>query len=390
MDPMCFDQPAGKEVCAGCFSKEADLASWITENGDHGDCFYCESEALTVIDTAELCDFIRERIATFYTPAGDQLPYDGREGGYQGWHTDTNDLIFGTIGLDLGDMHGSELEEDILDYVGDETWSEFDWLCLEYNQSLKSSYAQFAYAISHERRFFFLRHGETGSSHPDERSVGEFLWELGALIDRLGLIKELPWGTKLYRARPWEDGKPHKLPIDLGPPPKEHALQSNRMNPPGIPMFYGAETLNLALAETKSDTACSIGCFVTKQSVKVIDLAYLPKVPGFFSNCSREDRLGLSFLHDLGKIIAAPVERDERVHVDYIPTQVIAEFFQNYEFENGPIKGVRYQSATEISGVNTCLFINHTHIQDCVEPTEFFQPPSPILELTSVNQVAPD
>ena len=363
VDPECHPelQTSGNLACADCFS-DNDLRDWFEKNGEEGFCDYCEEDRSAVADVSDVSRFIAERLSAFYGRAGDQLPYESREGGYQGWHVCTYELLLDEVGLDLPNDKDDALMDEIASQIGDETWCEYDWLSLNYDQSLLYSWDDFARAVSYERRFFFTRLGHDDAGHPDSRSVGEFLTELGALIDRLGTISEIDAGAQYFRARPCDPNAAFETAEDLGPPPREAATQSNRMNPPGIPMFYGSDNADLAVAEVRSAGAVSVGEFRAAKPLRIIDLYDLPEMPGFFSTASREEILGLRFLRKLSQIIAEPVERDDRVHIDYIPTQVIAEFFREYAFAAGPVDGVRYKTALEQAGSNTALFATQDNL----------------------------
>jgi len=364
IDPECFSQlnAGDATVCTACFT-DRDIKAQIRRNGEPGFCDYCGRNRPSTQLLSEIGEFIAERLSTFYGRAVDQLPYDSREGGFQAWHVDTHDLLFGTVGLELPNDRNERLCYDLIDEIGDDTWCDYDWLTLEYDQSLESSWAMYCEAVKSQRRFFFHRIGEQPGNHPDERSIGQFLYELAGLIDKLGVIETCAPGYTLYRARVRDTRKRFRTASELGPPPSKFATQSNRMNPPGIPMFYGAETKKLAIAENRASKV-SIGRFETNQEIRLIDLAFLPSPPGFFSEATRTERQGRAFLDRLSALIAEPVARDDRVHIDYIPTQIIAEFFRDHEFEGGRIDGVRYVSATGQAGANVVLFATQSSLFD--------------------------
>ena len=239
-------------------------------------------------------------MGTFYGKAVDQLPYETREGGYQGWHTDTEDLLFETIGFQLPRDDNDQLREDLLGEFEDDAWCEYDWLVLGPGDSLRSSWGRFCSVVKHSRRFFFHNVDSGTERDPDTRSPLEFLSEVCGLVQRQQLIRIERKGYKLFRARPRKARERHTTAATLGPPPPEYALQSNRMNSPGIPMFYGAENTALAIAETR-ETLVSVGTFETKRPIRLLDLADLPPVPGFFSESDRMDRLTMGFLHQFAR-----------------------------------------------------------------------------------------
>ncbi len=324
-------------------------------------------------------------MGTFYGRAVDQLPYDGREGGYQGWHPDTRELLFGEIGLDLPHDGDGRLAQALLDEIGDDAWTSFEWLKLEIDESFALDWNRFCTTVKHQRRFFFLAIGPGEPHDPDARALHEFLYDLGRLIDELGLIKTMPVGYALHRARAREPGLRFTTARELGPPPAEFATQFNRVNPPGIPMFYGAENRALACAEARQPLL-SVGRFVADRLVRLLDLATLAPVPGFFSAASRRECQGYRFLHAFAGLIAKPVAGDDRTHIDYIPTQVLTEFLRDFPFAGGPIDGVRYRSATTMPGTNTVLFATQAEVCDR-PPDEPFGEAWPWLRLVSVRHL---
>lgn len=181
IDPANYSPSSsyGKNVCRTCFEDE-DLKSVIVRDGVVGRCSYCDARRRKVLPLDEMADFIEGRIRTFYGTAVDQLPYNTREGGYLGANWDTEDLLFGEIGLIIETPEHDLLVKDLLGEIEDELWSEYDWLSLEYDDSMAFSWREFRRVTLEERRFFFHSVGGSDVSHPDERSAGMFLVELCA------------------------------------------------------------------------------------------------------------------------------------------------------------------------------------------------------------------
>lgn len=364
IDPECFPTAtfSDERVCTGCIGDE-DLKEFVRAQGGPKGCSFCGRRTAPTAPLVEMAEFIGERMSTFYGRAVDQLPYDGREGGYQGWTQDTEELLFEEIGLELPRDTTGQLARAIVSEIGDDTWTNFDWLRLEIDQGFALDWERFCEAVKHQRRFFFHQIGADDAYDPDARSLWEFLADLGKLVDELGLIKVQPAGYELHRARARKPGVRFTTAKDLGPPPAEFATQSNRMNPPGISMFYGAEKRALACVETRQ-ALLSVGRFIAGRPVRILDLATLAPVPGFFSTASRRERQGYRFLHAFADLICQPVDGDDRTHIDYIPTQVFTEFLRDFPFADGPIDGLRYRSATGTSGANVVLFATQANVCD--------------------------
>lgn len=339
----------------------------IVGAGSWSPCGFCGTGRAKTVDLSFVAEHISERLHAFYGCAVDQLPYDSAEGGYQARNFDTYDLLTDEVGLELPRDGDGALLAALVDAIGDDQWCAYDWTQLEIDESLQASWDYFCREVKHRRRFFF--HGDrTGRHAPDDRSPIELFDDLSELLEDLGRLRTFPAGLPLFRARPRSPGERHTTPASLGPPPQEMALQANRMNPAGIPMFYAADHKALAIAEVQ-DARVSLGRFETTRSVRVIDLVDLPRVPGFFSRAPRSRRQLISFLHAFAVEISRPVPRDERVHVDYLPTQVLTEFLRDAPFEGGPIDGIRYPSATAARGSNFVLFAGQADVHGAVAPS---------------------
>lgn len=370
VDPANFTQSTFSErhVCPTCFGDE-DLKDMIRRDGNLGRCSYCDARRRKVLPLEEMAEFIEGRIRTFYGTAVDQLPYNSREGGYLGTQWDTEDLLFGEIGLAIDAPEHDQLMNDILDEIEDELWSEYDWLSLEYDDSMAFSWRDFRRVTMEERRFFFHSVGASDVSHPDERSTGMFLVELGELIEELDLLRNVNAGHSYFRVRGQTDPPFEPSAAALGPPPARVCLQSNRMNPPGIPMFYGAENGASAIEEARAESPV-LGRFETNIPMTLVDIADLPRIPGFFSDAPRRRTQGLAFLHQLTREMAEPVEQNNRVNVDYIPTQIVTEFFRDHSFSGSRPHGIRYMSALGSDAANVVLFAGPENVADTDTPED--------------------
>jgi len=200
----------------------------------------------------------------------------------------------------------------------------------------------------------------------------EILDEIGVLVNDLHLIKTLPENSVFVRVRCHEEGEKLSDVKALGPPPVDKANNSNRMSPAGIPMFYGSIDQETALAETYDKRPyATIAKFKTLKSFKVLDLTELASIPSLFDNELRWLRPGIIFLHSFLEDFTKPIERDGREHIEYVPTQIVTEFFRRIflDEEGDPIKGIIYPSAREIGGKSCVLFFQSEDcIQDNVDP----------------------
>jgi hypothetical protein len=375
-------------VCVKCFN-DRDLRRVISHQRQTGRCAFCGSRKIAVMPLWGMADYLEGLMRANYGQAVDELPYESREGGYQGsWTSSTWELLIEDIGVPLVGPGEVKLGQALAEQIGDEVWCSLNWTTLDPDESLRFSWEEFCTIVKHQRRFFFQSFGKGRYDGVDDRSPAELLDEIRDLVDAEGLVREFPAGLKLHRARPRKRGVHYVTAEDLGPAPVEFALQTNRMNPPGIPMLYGADNRKLALAEVRQSRV-SMGMFKTTRPANLLDLTRLPRVPGFFAGGSRTRRLKLAFLHDFAAEIVKPIPRDDRNHIDYLPTQVFTEFLRDADFGGVRIDGMRYRSATGEDGTNFVLFATRGDVEG-VAPDDlgaFTVTPKPWLRLTKVRQV---
>jgi hypothetical protein len=133
-------------------------------------------------------------------------------------------------------------------------------------------------------------------------------------------------------------------------------------------MFYGSDDARTAVAEIDDNPKLGIvvGTFRTTREATVLDLTNLPPRLGFFeqqSDSSETDRYALDFLHSFVKSMAAKIETNSREHVDYVPTQVVTEWFRTHFRHSGPaLDGIIYMSAQRAGGRSLVLFAEQKDI----------------------------
>ena len=353
-------------VCSRCFEEE-DIADFIAKFGGPPGCSFCAQADAPTAPLEDVIGHMRECLERFFGFAHDHLPYESRDGGYLGKHWDTYELLSDEIELSLPRGH-DDLFSALADGVGDQEWCELDWLTLDYDEDVKTAWCQFCAVIQHERRFFFAldKRKEYEAREPGIHTATELLVELAWLFEAHGLLKTLPLGTELYRARSCKPQKGYSTARELGPPPASLAVQANRMNPPGIPMFYAADSEAVAIQETRRQcvVSVSVGRFRTERDLRILDLTNLPPIPGRFSGTEREERLGLIALHAFAHEITQPVDGTDRVHIDYIPSQVVTEFIRDQKFTGGKLDGICYSSARDVSGSSIVLFATQRDLME--------------------------
>lgn len=343
-------------VCSACFSNQ-DLRAWIREQDGRRGCSFCGKFDSSTVEFHKVVNRIEQCMRRYYGRAVDQLGYCSAEGGYLGEHWDSWDML-DRIGLALPRDHTGNLYSAIAGAMTDEPWCDFDVGALDPDHALWSSWKFFCETVKHKRRFFFHT---SGRDDQDSFTPASLLSSIARASEALGLVVELPSGLRLWRARPdLLKGRRVKA-SDFGPPPLQFALQSNRMNPAGIPMLYLASSPTTALKETRAEQA-KVGLWRSMRPIRILDLRRLPPVPSMFSDDPRAQTLTLSFLHDFANDIMKPVARNNQVHIDYLPSQVVTEFMRDYGFAAGALDGVAYGSTVHQRGWNISFFLGPTEL----------------------------
>jgi hypothetical protein len=352
-----------KFVCSNCIEDYA-LKDFIEENAIEGHgCDYCQGsyEGLTSIDSDTLLDFIGEGLRTEYEDPVNSVGWCSAEGG---WLLPTTDLydLFEDLGL------GKFCEDAAQAFSGHE-WVERDpYGDRPWEQQL-SRWAQFCDYVKHHQRFFF-HSDDTG---PPSESLVDILDYIGKVAIEARMVRTLDAGSILYRARQHsEDLTITTTSIaELATPPANLAVASNRMSPAGIPIFYAARDPETAFLETATADATrpvvSIGKFETTAELRVLDLGEIPPIPSLFDESERHLRAGLKFMHAFADDLAEPIKRDGREHIDYVPTQIVSEFFRlRFCVPGGPIDGICFKCSKHINGICVCLFFkNRDFVGDC-------------------------
>lgn len=355
-------------VCVNCFL-DPGLVTFIEDNSVESACSYCKSikgmPCAAPVD--DVSAYFIECLFKEYALAVNELGWDGREGGWLGTFWDAEELACDVIGLEFPQGNGDELLPDLFGDYFDQDWCERDPYGLNYQQWAHYSWELFCRVVMHERRFFFLDvdHDPRDSQAYSPRQVLQTIFEY---VELIGLFEQLAAGSKFFRARKVDCGPILGTAEDMGPPPFEMATQSNRMSPAGIPMFYGCDDEATALKETATEAGdFMIGRFEALRRATLLDLTCIPPVPSLFDSASENveapRRMVLIFLHHIAGELSRPIERNERAHVEYVPTQVVTEYIRDQlVWENRRVDGIKYSSSSNPGHASYVLFADQSNV----------------------------
>ncbi len=344
-------------VCPDCVEDEF-LKSVISDKACHQSCDYCgkASDYDFASPVEALMELIRDTVFYYYNdPTCAGVPYDG--GSFIFDPIDTHEVLE-SIGLECD----GQLFDDVANAFITTGWvasAHGHWASSHQNEILNTSWNNFVNVVKHEVRYFFSRIPNSKKSYSQEYSPQQLLSIIGHLAIELKLIIILPLGISFYRVREREDEADWEFDLDqMGPPPAARAA-AGRMNPAGISYLYLAFEPQTALAEVLERPPCgaAIAQFDAQRDLTILDLTSLPLLPSIFDDSRRDQREGLLFLNRFVAEISKPVRKDGREHVEYVPSQVVSEYFALGFQTNGKLlDGIAYPSAVRPGGKNLVLF----------------------------------
>jgi hypothetical protein len=375
-DQRGFRWVADAFVCGKCVDDYA-LQAHIRANATATTCSYCGSSAdepiACELDTFMEC--LAAGIAVDWDDAENFMPYDGGDWAFPDANLQIYDLLAdGHLGIDVHEG----LFEDIVEAFQDRAFAPRYFFGTSRAEQLSFGWDAFVKTVTHEVRFLFMAVGDSETEYGDPSAIlpATMLSEIGQVVLDGGLIGTIAADTDLFRALPAtkSNGDPRPLTAkQLGTPPLEHATTSNRMSPNGIPMFYGSFETETAqdesIAANPQVGELALATFATQVELTVVDLTTLPSVPSLFDEAARATRPSLIFLHHFAAEVSKPVARDKKEHIEYVPTQIVTEYFRHiFEREHGiRIDGLVYSSAARNGGRSLVLFVENA---DCVEMSE--------------------
>jgi hypothetical protein len=388
-------------VCAECVD-DPFLKALIQENVEHDTCDYCEQVGKNI---AAPMDILLECLADtlhyhFADPNNSGVSYVSAEGGWQANTVNTDEAL---LGINFS-TESEKLFDDVTDAFTEDTWVEATaghWLRSPLNKVYMQSWQSFANTVKHESRYFFgsarVTTPDPDFDDPADDSPPDILAELNKLA-RASLVQKLDAGITFHRARLRAKGS--AWPLDaaqLGAPPKE-CSSAGRMNPAGISYLYLAFDEATALAEVVDPAPAdyAVGTFTTTRSLTVLNLADLPRVPSIFDPNQRDERELILFLRGFTRAISRPVKKDGREHVNYVPSQVVSEYFRliyethpaSADAPAGALDGIVYQSAARPGSRNLVLFPTGSRYQHGFDQAAFVG--AAVRRITNVSEVRPE
>lgn len=381
-----WNEPPEKSVCASHFDDKG-LKDFVNENGVTGVCDYCRKNT-KIVQLKDFVEFVNNRIREYYGHVdnqglflesylmGDEDDHIARRVGGYAFPGGRKDYDFIDLAEEIGlYSNNAEIDEDIYGCFPDGPWCVNDPFNSTEGEELIYSWEHFCRLVKHSHRYTFFVEPEF--SEPFERSengLGDILSELSRCVIDSKLVKELPMGTIIYRGQVHlPDEKITSFERLVSPPDK--LASQNRMSPAGISMFYGGFDLETVKAEiyTEEDKIkgeiITTGEFSTIHTLRMVDFTEIPYA-SFFSDYNL---YGLEFLRSFSKSIAQPYPRDNKVNIEYVPTQIMTEYFRHiFNIGNQHINGLIYNSAQCPSKKCCVLFLSQKQCSHFLELKQIF------------------
>jgi len=379
LDAMNLGSIPEKNLCVKHVEDKA-IKSFIRKNYETGYCDYC-GKKLKVVSLEDLMFFIMEGISFFYEDAANFMSYNSREGGYLGQTYSKEELIH-EVQLETEPI---ELTEDIIDSITDSVvWAEPSSYHGSLSTELIYRWNYFKDVVKHKSRYLFYDYDSTDIYDDySGRDISIILKEIGKIITQLGLIQSIEPKDVLFRCRQHKTGENISELTEIVSPPVKYAIYPNRFSPSGIPMLYAAFDKETAFSETvdysnKKNNQMSFGEFKLNKKVNVIDFSKLPPLPSIFDRKRMKKYFLISFLHDLVRDMTEGISRDGKEHIEYVPTQVVTEYFR-YVFNKNrkaKIEGLIYPSSKNNPEKAIVIFWDN---EECLENLELINIDSRLL-----------
>jgi len=212
--------------------------------------------------------------------------------------------------------------------------------------------------VKYKTRYVFFNQWD--EDHEDERAKN-ILEFISKAVDKLDLIKEVLPQIGFYRGRT-HNTRENAFTSDnqLAAPPACYA-KANRMSAEGISIFYGANNIKTALAEIYNaiDRYATVAQFKNNQKLFLLDLSKIlhMKLPSLFDRENRDKRGYIRFFKEFINMIINPV--DNIPAIEYVPTQILTEYFRHVYQYGYLADGIIYPSVKNPNGKCYALFFNN-------------------------------
>jgi hypothetical protein len=340
-----------KFICRNCLTVD-DFNDLFSSVNTTESCSYCE-KGKTTIQVAHIQDRIYAAISPyFYSFDSIGMSIDDAESYLVGAVCSFEEVLY-----ELPSFTNSEdFLSDLIKQNAIDQFFRNDAMYLSQSDVFTGSYNYFKSTILHSDRYFFEE--KSNEYEPQFLSIKSLLQKIYGLLIASNKIIDLPIDSNIFRGR-ISKNKLYNF-AELGPPPLNRAIYSNRFSPAGISTFYGSLEKATCTQELKPKFSIlkwiSIGKFITQKNIRLFDFSTEVSIPAFFSEETNE-RETLQFFNHIVEDFSKPISKDHKEHLDYLHTQVVAEFLKQVsQIKNNDVCGILYRSAYNPDRKNIAFF----------------------------------
>ena len=332
--------------CIKCFC-DTEIRAIINSTNHLGNCDYCLSEDVNIYNTDvsnPIADFLISLIET-YTVSDAVGAKSLKESLRDDW--DVFDLNAENIQALTQRMCASNGYVDDELFVRNVKITE-SYLHTDHAVVRGNSWSDFSNSIKYKNRF-----------HSDDFNAEAFNRILNSIS------KSYPAGSIFYRARISPDKNGHTIGKMGAPPPDD--CNAGRINPEGIPVLYLASDRSTTLYEIRAAAFdyVSICMFRLIRDIEVVNLSRITNTsPFLFQGELEKYAINRKVFKEIASELAKP-QRNSDSHLEYLPTQFIAEFIKSKGYA-----GVEYASTIKSGGLNLAIFNENLFDQVSVQTIE--------------------
>jgi len=350
-----------KRACQSCIN-DRYIYNNLKKYGEMSECSYCQQRRKT-ISVKEIAEELEDGITTEYTQCGMEY-YNPVNGKYTIPTVELEYILYGVYSC------RDDLFEDICSYIETDGWYERDDEYFGDKEDISAVYNKewktFCHIVKYETRYVFFNQWNEDQEDERAKNILEFI---SKAVEKLDLIKEIPPQMGFYRGRTHcTKDKAFSSDKQLAAPPACRA-KPNRMSAEGISIFYGANDVKTALAEIYNGTEpyATIAQFKNNHKLWLLDLSKVlsMKLPSLFDRKNRDKRGYIRFFKDFITMLISPV--DNTPAIEYVPTQILTEYFRHVYSFGCMFDGIIYPSVKNPHGKCYALFFNH---EQCINGKE--------------------
>ncbi|WP_034822942.1 RES domain-containing protein [Enterobacter cancerogenus] len=316
-----------KYICHGCVG-DPYISNEIKKNGSTEErCSYCQSRKKTV-PLSELVEPMDKVFRKFYRARFDADLYPGYSLGNTAEDIIAEDL---GVGGDIQEDIHVALQEEYNDYYGEveDAYNEsYVYKRTDFTSGLlDEKWDEVKSSLQSEARFF----NNHVKSFFDKIFNG---LESLQTVEGRNAVTFIDSSTTIFRARKFDSYEKVEEALKhpekhFGPPPPPLA-SSGRMNAKGIPVFYGATTSDIAIAEVRPAVGSYVvvAKFIVLKPLRILEMSALDRlvqVSGSLFDPNIEEKMSTaSFLRKLSRKLTLPVSGN--ADNEYLITQAVAEY----------------------------------------------------------------